>query len=269
MVAAAKLRRAQEAITAAKPFANQLQKILANLAASDSEFMHPYFESRPEVNSIVIVVISSDRGLCGGFNANLLRILSQRIANLRKESPTVSITLIPVGKRAVNSVSKGTEQVLREFPDVFLKIDFSTAVEIVDEVSNGFLIGKFDRVEIIHNEFLSIIKQEVRTMQLLPFVPATMTEGETSKISGDYIFEPTLADILDSLLPKYLNMMVWKSLLDSNAAEQAARMMAMENATNNARDLVTSLQLIYNRERQAAITKEMLEIVGGAEALSA
>lgn len=269
MVAAAKLRRAQEAITAAKPFANQLQKILANLAASDSEFMHPYFESRPEVKSIVIVVISSDRGLCGGFNANLLRVLSQRIANLRKESPTVSITLIPVGKRAVNSVSKGTEQVLREFPDVFMKIDFSTAVEIVDEVSNGFLIGKFDRVEIIHNEFHSIIKQEVRTMQLLPFVPATMTEGETSKISGDYIFEPTLADILDSLLPKYLNMMVWKSLLDSNAAEQAARMMAMENATNNARDLVTSLQLIYNRERQAAITKEMLEIVGGAEALSA
>jgi len=269
MVAAAKLRRAQEAITAAKPFANQLQKILANLAASDSEFMHPYFETRKDVNSIVIVVISSDRGLCGGFNANLMRTVALRIAALRKEKSDVNITLIPVGRRAVSSLGKGSEQILREFPDVFLKIDFSTAVEIMDEVSNGFLVGRFDRVEVIHNEFISIIRQEVRTMQLLPFAPSTGTETKKSSANVDYIFEPSLADILDSLLPKYLNMMMWRSLLDSNAAEQAARMMAMENATNNARDLITSLQLIYNRERQASITKEMLEIVGGAEALTA
>jgi len=273
MVAAAKLRRAQDAITAARPYANQLQKILSNLAASETDFVHPYFESRENLQNVMIIVVSSDRGLCGGFNANLLRATRERIAKLQAEYSGVKVTVIPVGRRSVNAFRKRSEEILKEFPDVFLKLDFSTALEIAELASDAFLAHRADRVEIMHSEFVSVIRQDVQALQLLPIAPTAAdernadTDGHGSAV--DYIFEPTRADILDALLPQYLNMQVWKALLDSNAAEQAARMMAMENATNNARDLISSLQLIYNRERQAAITKEMLEIVGGAEALSA
>lgn len=266
MVAAAKLRRAQEAATAARPFAQKLQEILGNLSAAESEFVHPYFEAHAVQSSIALVVVSSDRGLCGAFNTNLLRGAVARIDQIAKEHPGIDITIIPVGRRAVGFFKKRSETIEREYPEVFLKLEYATAVDIAELTSEGFLNGRFDRVELVYNEFVSVIRQEVRTMQLLP-----ITQGDTAKKpshSVDYIFEPTRADILDTLLPIYLNTQVWRALLDSNAAEQAARMMAMENATNNARDLINSLQLLYNRERQAAITKEMLEIVGGAEALS-
>ncbi len=269
MVAAAKLRRAQDAITAARPYANQLQKILSNLAKAESDFVHPYFESRERTNSIVLIVVSSDRGLCGAFNTNLLRSATNRIEELKKQNPEIKIGVVPVGRRAVSSLSKQSHEILEKYSDVFLKLDFNTAVQISEQASDAFLAGRVDRVEVIYNEFVSVIRQEVRTMQLLPIAPTAAETTSDKETAIDYIFEPTRADILDVLLPQYLNLQVWKALLDSNAAEQAARMMAMENATTNARDLITSLQLIYNRERQAAITKEMLEIVGGAEALSA
>lgn len=265
MVAAAKLRRAQDAITAARPFAEKLKQILGNLAAAETDFVHPFFEARPTVKSIALVVVSSDRGLCGAFNTNLLRTTSQRIIDLATSHPEATINVLPVGRRATNAFRRRSEHVVTEMPDVFLRLDYSTATSIVDIVSNGFLAGQFDHVEVIYNEFKSVIRQEVRTLQLLP-IQATSTAASTHPV--DYIFEPTRVDILDTLLPMYLNTQVWRTLLDSNAAEQAARMMAMENATNNARDLISSLQLLYNRERQAAITKEMLEIVGGAEALN-
>lgn len=266
MVATAKLRRAQDAITAARPFAQQVQKILGNLAMADTEFVHPFFETRKTVTSIAIVAVSSDRGLCGAFNTNMLRVLSNRIAALEAEHPGVTINIIPVGKRSVNAAKKAPRTVVQEFNDVFGKLSYDTAVDIADLVSNGFLMQNFDRVEVIYNEFVTVMRQEVRTMQLLPIVPDT--SATSTKQSVDYIFEPSRADILDTLLPMYIKLQVWRTLLDSNAAEHAARRMAMENATTNARDLIKSLQLIYNRERQAAITKEMLEIVGGAEALS-
>lgn len=266
MVAAAKLRRAQEAATAARPFAQKLQEILGNLSAAESEFVHPFFESRTVQGSIALVIVSSDRGLCGAFNTNLLRGATSRIEQLSREFPGVAITVIPVGRRAVGFFKKRAEQIEREYSEVFLKLDYSTAVDIADLTSEGFLNGRFDRVELVYNEFVSVIRQEVRTMQLLPIAQTSAAPKLSHPV--DYIFEPTRADILDTLLPIYLNTQVWRALLDSNAAEQAARMMAMENATNNARDLINSLQLLYNRERQAAITKEMLEIVGGAEALS-
>ena len=266
MVATAKLRRAQDAITAARPFAQQVQKILGNLAMADSEFVHPFFETRKTVSAIAIVAVSSDRGLCGAFNTNMLRVLSARIASLQEEYPGVTINVIPVGKRSVNAAKKALQPVVQEFNDVFGKLSYDTAVDIADLVSNGFLMQNFDRVEIVYNEFVTVMRQEVRTMQLLPIVPDA--SAQSTKHSVDYIFEPSRADILDTLLPMYIKLQVWRTLLDSNAAEHAARRMAMENATTNARDLIKSLQLIYNRERQAAITKEMLEIVGGAEALS-
>lgn len=266
MVATAKLRRAQDAITAARPFAQQVQKILGNLAMADTEFVHPFFETRKTVSSIAIVAVSSDRGLCGAFNTNMLRVLSNRIATLEAEHPGVTINIIPVGKRSVNAAKKAPQAVVQEFNDVFGKLSYDTAVDIADLVSSGFLMRNFDRVEMIYNEFVTVMRQEVRTMQLLPIVPDA--KAADTKQNVDYIFEPSRADILDTLLPMYIKLQVWRTLLDSNAAEHAARRMAMENATTNARDLIKALQLIYNRERQAAITKEMLEIVGGAEALS-
>ncbi|MBK6291500.1 MAG: ATP synthase F1 subunit gamma [Ignavibacteria bacterium] len=266
MVATAKLRRAQDAIIAARPFAKQVQKILGNLSSADTEFVHPFFETRKTVTSIAIIVISSDRGLCGAFNTNLLRAAGLRMAELHKEHPAATIHVIPVGKRAVNSARKGSEDVVREFNDVFTKLDYSTAVDIAELVSDSFLAQRFDQVELMSNEFVTVMRQEVRRMQLLPIIPDV--KPDKSQHNVEYIFEPTRAEILDTLLPMYVKLQVWRSLLDSNAAEHAARRMAMENATTNARDLIKSLQLIYNRERQAAITKEMLEIVGGAEALS-
>lgn len=268
MVAAAKLRRAQEAITSARPFADKLQYILGNLSAAESDFVHPFFEARKELRSIAVIIVSSDRGLCGAFNTNLLRAASARLEELHKEHPDANITVIPVGRRSVGAAKKREEEIVREYPEVFFRLEFTTAQDIADLVSNGFLTGRFDRVEVVYNQFVSIIRQEVKTMQLLPIKPADTKAQEQKRSSTDYIFEPTRADILDTLLPMYLNIQVWRTLLDSNAAEQAARMMAMENATTNARDLINTLQLVYNRERQAAITKEMLEIVGGAEALS-
>lgn len=266
MVATAKLRRAQDAIVAARPFAKQVQKILANLSMADSEFVHPYFETRKDVRSVALVVVTADRGLCGAFNTNVLRAMTNRIKALKASNPDVVINVIPVGKRSVNASRKGKEAVVREFNDVFFKLEYNTAVDIAELVSDGFLAGTYDHVELMYNEFVTVMRQEVRTMQLLPIVSDTSSDKGSRSI--EYIYEPTRAEILDTLLPMYIKLQVWRSLLDSNAAEHAARRMAMENATTNARDLIKSLNLIYNRERQAAITKEMLEIVGGAEALA-
>ncbi len=266
MVAAAKLRRAQDAITAARPFARQLEKILRNLAAAESDFVHPYFEQRKKVENIIVGVISSDRGLCGGFNTNLFRAVRSRIAELQQLHPGASIRVVAIGRKSVAQFRKSRTEIVAGFPDAFLKLDYSIATNVAELASDAFLAHRADHIELMFNEFLSVIKQEVRILPLLPIMPV---EKEQGAHSVDYIFEPTRTDILDSLLPKYLNTQVWRALLDSNAAEQAARMVAMENATSNAKDLISALQLIYNRERQAAITKEMLEIVGGAEALSA
>ncbi len=266
MVATAKLRRAQDAITAARPFANQVQKILGNLSSADADFVHPFFEVRKDINNIAIIVVTADRGLCGAFNTNVLRALTTRLTELRVTHPKAKIHLIPVGKRAVNAARKGKDAILREFNDVFFKLDYSTAVDIAALITDDFLAMQIDHVEILGNQFVNVMRQVVRTTQLLPIAAAGQETAKSS--SNDYIFEPSRGEILDSLLPMYVKLQIWTSLLDSNAAEHAARRMAMESATTNARDLMRSLQLIYNRERQAAITKEMLEIVGGAEALA-
>lgn len=266
MVATAKLRRAQDAITAARPFANQVQKILSNLSSSDAEYVHPFFEQRSTVLNIAIIAISSDRGLCGAFNTNMLRVLSNRIAELKAAHPKATIHIIPVGKRSVAAARKGKDAIAQEFNDVFGKLDYSTAVQIAELVTDNFLSGQYDHVEIIGNQFVNVMRQEVRTTQLLPIIPTQADQSNSSAV--DYIYEPSQNEILNTLLPMYIKLQIWTGLLDSNAAENAARRMAMENATTNARELITELQLIYNRERQAAITTEMLEIVGGAEALA-
>jgi F-type H+-transporting ATPase subunit gamma len=267
MVAAAKLRRAQEAILSTRPYTDKFSEVLSNLAGSASEdYFHPLLRKPEVIKHIAIVVISSDRGLCGSFNTNVLRMAQQYIEQtVPAEFPQAKVSVVAVGRRSSQFFAKSSHTVLASYPEVFAQLKFATASEIAGIVANGFINEEFDRVMIFNNEFKSIIKQETTCKQLLP-VESVTNESATN---NDYIFEPSRSDIMDTILPKFVNTLVWKGLLESNAAEQAARMMAMESATTNARDLIRSLQLSYNKARQASITTEMLEIVGGAEALKA
>jgi F-type H+-transporting ATPase subunit gamma len=268
MVAAAKLRRAQDAIMAARPYAQKLQEILGNLSVAEGDYAHPLFQQRKEVLNIAVIVVSADRGLAGSFNANLLKAATIHVdKTLPAKYPGAKITVIPMGRRSVAYFKKRSNVIHQEFPDIFGKLKFTTAQEVAKIAVEGFIAEQFDKVEIIVNEFKSMIRQEVAIRAVLP-VEQTTADPNATQHSTDYIFEPSREDMLEVLLPRYLDMQIWRGLLESNAAEQAARMMAMENATTNAKDLIKNLQLIYNKERQAAITKEMLEIVGGAEALN-
>lgn len=267
MVAAAKLRRAQEAILSTRPYTDKFSEVLSNLAGSASEdYFHPLLRKPEVIKHIAIVVISSDRGLCGSFNTNVLRMAQQYIEQtVPAEFPQAKVSVVAVGRRSSQFFAKSSHTVLASYPEVFAQLKFTTASEIAGIVANGFINEEFDRVMIFNNEFKSIIKQETTVRQLLP----VESVKQESSVNNDYIFEPSRGDIMDAILPKFVNTLVWKGLLESNAAEQAARMMAMESATTNARDLIRSLQLSYNKARQASITTEMLEIVGGAEALKA
>ncbi len=266
MVAAAKLRKAQNAIIAARPYAAKVAEILQNLAHAERyNFAHPFFEERAEVRNVLLIVVASDRGLCGAFNANVLKAAQYYIERkFPEEFPKARVHIVAVGKRAVQYFQRRREHVVLSLPDVFGRLDFSTVLRIAPYVGDGFISGEYDRVFVLFNEFRSILRQEVRRNQVLPIVTATKQERHDT---GDYIYEPSRAEILEALLPQYVNLQIWSALLESHAAEHAARMVAMDNATTNARDLIASLQLEYNKARQAAITKEMLEIVGGAEAL--
>ncbi len=266
MVAAAKLRKAQNAIIAARPYAAKVAEILQNLAHAERySFAHPFFEERAEVRNILLIVVASDRGLCGAFNANVLKAAQYYIERkFPEEFPKSRVHIVAVGKRAVQYFQRRREHVVLSLPDVFGRLDFSTVLRIAPYVGDGFISGEYDRVFVLFNEFRSILRQEVRRNQVLPIETAAKQERHDT---GDYIYEPSRAEILEALLPQYVNLQIWSALLESHAAEHAARMVAMDNATTNARDLIASLQLEYNKARQAAITKEMLEIVGGAEAL--
>lgn len=267
MVAVAKMRRAQANITAARPYAEKLSSMLSLLAAGADESVSPLFEQRKDIHNIALIVVSADRGLCGGFNSNIMRTTMQTVKSLNKDYPQAKVHLITVGKRATEFFSRRAEyNVVDKFPGIFQKLEFIYAQSVARVASEGFLKGTFDKVYLIGNEFRSIVKQEVSVRDFLPVLPPK-TEA-ASKYAVEYIYEPSQDAILSTLLPKHLNTQIWRALLESNAAEQAARMMAMENATRNAKDLNRTLTLTYNNLRQAAITKEILEVVGGAEALS-
>lgn len=268
MVAVAKMRRAQTAIFSARPYAEKLSDMISLLAADQENRTGPLFEQRRDVKNVALVVVSADRGLCGGFNANLLRGAQNHIKALQSQYPSAKVHLITIGKRSTDFFGKREVPIAASFPGVFQKLDFSQAQTIGRLAVQGFLKGDFDKVQIIVNEFRSIVKQEVTVHDFLPIAPKAAAEGTAkAKFNVEYIYEPSQMEVLNGILPKHLNMQIWRAMLESNAAEQAARMMAMDNATRNAKDLNRSLTLTYNKLRQAAITKEILEVVGGAEAL--
>ncbi len=281
MVAAAKMRKAQEAISSARPYFKKMNEVLTNLVENiGEEYSHPLIQKRAEVKNIAVIIVGSDRGLCGSFNNNLFKFALNYLKELQISiHPKAKIRIIPVGKKTCSFFAKSSFEIIKPFAGIFQGLSFSTVKEIISLIDTNFELGNIDKVIVMNNEFVNLITQAPSANILLPIDPSNLkvdvsigrkkkkkVEEETKAPNVDYIFEPDRKEILDELLPKNLDIQLWRALLESNAAEQAARMMAMETATNNAVDLIKHLQLVFNKARQAAITKEMLEIVSGAEA---
>jgi F-type H+-transporting ATPase subunit gamma len=264
MVAAAKLRRAQENVINARPYANEISKMLSHLVTEDDKNNNPYVVSR-KVENVAVVIVTADRGLCGAFNTNLIRE-SVRFINEELNTENITPHLFCIGKKGYDYFNKRNYTVASSRTGIFSSLSYNSVNEITQELINGYIDGQYDRVVIIYNEFKSIISQKIVISQFLP-VPIN-NDSEKEKSSFDnYIYEPDQNYIFNFLLPKHLKAQLWRVLLESNAAELGAKMTAMDNATTNAKELIHTLRIKYNKERQAAITKEILEIVSGANAL--
>lgn len=264
MVAAAKLRKSQDRIMMMRPFAQKLNYLLRNLSSASSEGGEWYNVVREE-KKILLVLITSDRGLCGGFNSSVTRIANRLINDTYSAQAKLrNVTVLPIGKKGYEYTLKRNVKVIDSFWNVFQNLSFERVAEVGDYIIDSYKKGEYDKVEIVYNEFKNVATQLLRVEQMLPVI----TPRQEKKVQEvDYIYQPDRQEIIDGLIPKSLKMQLYKAVLDSNAAENGARMTAMDKATENAGELLKDLKLTYNRTRQAAITKEILEIVAGAEAL--
>jgi F-type H+-transporting ATPase subunit gamma len=261
MVSAAKLKRAQDAIVQLRPYANKLTEMLVNLSASLDSGDGNSFSVEREVKNILFVSITSNRGLCGGFNTNIIK---RTTALIKKKKKNCDCSIISVGKKSSEYFSKNNFNVISTHDDLYNEITFEGVAEIAESIMNDFKQGKYDKIILVYNQFKNAATQIIMNEN---YLPVEILEDETATI-GDYIFEPSQEDIVQELIPKSLKTQLFKAILDSYAAEHGARMTAMHKATDNANDLKDDLTLFYNKARQAAITGEILEIVGGAEALN-
>ncbi len=259
MVAAARLRKAQENILAARPYANKIDEMIRHLIYQLDEVDNPLLSVR-EPRRVLLVVVTSDRGLCGSFNSNIIkRVLKQIDVHSDKD-----VSLLCVGRKGYDFFRKRNFDLAEKYINIFNNLEYVHAQQITQYLVNQYVEEKTDLIEIVYNEFKNVIQQNLTVEQYLPMSTEEF-EGELKYV--DYIYEPDKLQLLEALLPRHLNQQTWRILLESNAAEQGARMTAMESATDNAADLISDLTLNYNKARQAAITKEISEIVGGAEAL--
>ena len=265
MVAAAKLRKSQERITQMRPFARKMSAILQNLSASGSDSDAWYSKARG-IQRVLVVVVSSDRGLCGSFNSAVIKGTIRHLQDYPTQAERKNVTILPLGKKAYEFFSKRNYNVRSDFWNIFHGLSFDSVSAVAQFMIDSFRNGEFDRIDIIYNQFKNVATQILITEQFLPVLPQ-VSEKKTQE--ADYIFQPNQEEILTGLVPKSLKVQLYKAVLDSNASENGARMTAMDKATENAGELLKDLRLTYNRTRQAAITKEILEIVGGAEALKA
>ena len=258
MVSAAKLKKAQDAITAMRPYAEKLTEILQSLSASMDGEVGGDYTSQREVNKVLVVAITSNRGLCGAFNTNVIK----QVKVVADSYVGKQVDIFAIGKKG-NDVLRKTHNVVENKSDVFDHLTFDNVAAISDLLSEKFISGAYDKIEVVYNQFKNAATQIVQTEQFLPLAPVV---GAASA-SSDYIFEPSKEEIVLTLSPKSLKTQLYKSIRDSFASEHGARMTAMHKATDNATELRNQLKLTYNKARQAAITNEILEIVGGAEAL--
>ncbi|MFS4455274.1 ATP synthase F1 subunit gamma [Maribacter sp. 2304DJ31-5] len=260
MVSAAKLKKAQDAITAMRPYADKLTELLQGLSASlDADSGSKFSDNRP-VNKVLVVAITSNRGLCGAFNSNILKQCTNLAETVYAGK---QIDFIAVGKKANDFLGK-RYTVLANHSTIFDDLTFDNSAIIAESLMEKFTDGSYDKIEVVYNKFKNAATQIVMTEQFLPIVPVEGTEGS----NADYIFEPSKEEIVEQLIPKSLKTQLYKGIRDSFASEHGARMTAMHKATDNATELRDQLKLTYNKARQAAITNEILEIVGGAEALN-
>ncbi len=264
MVAAAKLRGAQEKMEAFRPYTSKFNEAMSNLSAGANPDQFPLMAAR-DVKNVELVVVTSDRGLCGSFNANIIKKTLKLIAEYEGQGANVS--LVCVGKRAAQSLNR-TGKVRKSYGDIMASFQMFNAREIASDVAQQFLEEKTDKVEIVYSTFKSVAVQNPTTMQMLPVQPVEAEETEEKSMSGDYIYEPSEEEIMDVLQPLYLNVVCYAAMLEVGAGEHAARMTAMDNATNACKDIVSNLTIVYNKARQAAVTNELLDIVSGAEALN-
>jgi F-type H+-transporting ATPase subunit gamma len=264
MVSTAKLRRAKDAIESARPYADRMRETLVEVSASQGGLAeHPLLAVRESIRKVDFLIITSDRGLCGAFNANVLKRAETEVATLSASAESVSLFL--VGRKGIEFFNRRRgKQVVRTHPGV-PRVDYSHAVAIADLVSQRFLAGEADEVVLIHSEFISTMTQRPRVVRLLPLAPDAPVDAASAP--EPFTIEPNAGALLALLVPKALQVELFRALLDSQAGEHAARMTAMESATRNSEDMISRLTLQYNRARQAAITKELMEIVSGAEAL--
>ena len=261
MVSAAKLKRAQDAVTQMRPYANKLTELLVNLSSTlDSSEGGDYSEKR-DVKKVLLVTITSNRGLCGGFNANIIKKAKSLIINEYKDAQT---DILSIGKKSSEDFTKNGFNVLSTHDELYSDLTFDNTSEIAQTIMDAFTNTEYDKVVVLYNQFKNAATQIVMNEQ---FLPIESPENSESTI-GDYIFEPNQKDIVETLIPKSLKTQLFKAVLDSYASEHGARMTAMHKATDNAGELKKELTLSYNKARQAAITNEILEIVGGAEALN-
>ncbi|MGO3706693.1 MAG: ATP synthase F1 subunit gamma [Mesonia hippocampi] len=260
MVSAAKLSKAQDAITAMRPYSEKLSELLQNLSATLEEGNESKYAEQREVENVLIVPISSNRGLAGAFNANIIKATKRVIS---EQFSGKNVSLYTLGKKA-NDILKKDFNVAQHNVEIFDNLDYQNSAVIAEEIMQAFVAGKYDRVVLVYNSFRNAATQIAKTEQFLPIVPIEKDDN----VSLDYIFEPSKNEIIEELIPKSLKMQFYKALRDSFASEHGARMTAMHKATDNATELRDSLKLEYNKARQAAITNEILEIVGGAEALN-
>ncbi len=258
MVSAAKLKKAQDAITAMRPYSDKLTELLQNLSATLDADSGSKFSEQRDVKNVLIVAITSNRGLCGAFNSNIIKQ-----ATAVAESYDAKVSIVAIGKKANDALSKNFEVISNQSP-VFDNLTFANVAAIAEMLMEQFESKAFDKIEVVYNKFKNAATQEIMTEQFLPIVPL----ASASNSNQDYIFEPSKEEIVETLIPKSLKTQLYKSIRDSFASEHGARMTAMHKATDNATELRDQLKLTYNKARQASITNEILEIVGGAEALN-
>ena len=258
LVAAAKMRKAQERMEQVRPYANRLSEVITSLLPDVDRSFLPLLDVR-EVKREALVVVTSDRGLAGAFNANIIRRAEEELA----EAGRGNVDLICIGRKGRDHFRVRGYEIIRDFTDFWSDLSFEHAMDFGSEIVSHFTGGEVDRVCVVYNWFKNVAAQEIRVEDLLPLT----YKGDSIK-AVDRLYEPSKEEIVHSLIPRHLNVQMWKYLLESFASEQAARMVAMDNAMENAQELIKDLTLDFNKARQAAITKEILEIVGGAEALA-
>ena len=262
LVAASKLRKAQQAILVARPYAIKVMDVLNHLAARCNLDLHPLLEQR-EGSKILYLIITSDKGLCGGFNSGVIRRALKEMANHAESD----VSLVVAGKKGRDIFKNKPQKTIQNFLEWTKDFDYLKAAGIGDLVADEFVQKKVDKVYVIYNEFKSVMQQDVVVEQLLPVVPENMEVDKNDGHVVDYVYEPDEESILDDLLKRYMSVQIFRAFLESSASEHGARMTAMDNATRNAGDMIGNLSLTYNKARQAYITKELIEIVNGAEAL--